>query len=102
MSKATYYVVKTEDGFHFTRTVDVNTGFFDTPEEYNRRLQKAFFRTVAERIVFSDCGYDEITEIVADGRPVEYVGWQPGMLVEFRDTETGEIIFSESFPQWDH
>ena len=102
MSKATYYVVKTEDGFYLTRTVDVNNSFFDTPEDYNRRLLLAFFRTVANRIVFSDCSYDEITEIVADGRPVEYVGWQPGMLVEFRDTETGEIVFSESFPQWDH
>jgi hypothetical protein len=43
----------------------------------------------------------EIVEIMCDGRELEYVGWQPGMLFEF-ESEDGGIVYSAEFPQWDH
>lgn len=43
-----------------------------------------------------------ITEIVCGGRRLEYVGWQPGMLFEFRYVDTKEIIYSAEFPNWEH
>jgi hypothetical protein len=35
------------------------------------------------------------------GKELHYVGWQPGMLYEFADKK-GNIIWSASFPEWDH
>lgn len=43
-----------------------------------------------------------IEHIVCDGQELEYVGWQPGMLFEFRNIATGEIVYSNEFPNWDH
>ena len=59
-------------------------------------------RDAAEMICFSDCSDEIVEAIVIQGYKVEYVGWRPGMLFEFRDQVTGEIIWSESFPQWEH
>jgi hypothetical protein len=42
-----------------------------------------------------------IDKIMCDGRELEYVGWQPGMLFEFVN-EDGDIVYSAEFPQWDH
>ena len=43
-----------------------------------------------------------IEEIICDGRELEYVGWQPCMLFEFKDLVTGEIVYSAEHMQWDH
>ena len=43
----------------------------------------------------------EIVEIMCDGRKLEYVGWQPGMLFEFVN-EDGDVVYSASFECWDH
>ena len=43
----------------------------------------------------------EVVEIMCDGRKLEYVGWQPGMLFEFV-SEDGAVVYSANFPQWDH
>ena len=43
-----------------------------------------------------------IDEIMCDGRKLEYVGWQPGMLFEYRDVESGEIVASAEHWEWDH
>lgn len=53
-------------------------------------------------ICFDDCTDIRVDKIVVLGREVEYVGWQPGMLYEFRDVESGEIVFSRYYEQWDH
>jgi hypothetical protein len=42
-----------------------------------------------------------IDKIMCDGRELEYVGWQPGMLFEFV-SEDGGIVYSASHMQWDH
>lgn len=59
--------------------------------------------TAAKHICFSDC--DEtyrLEKIVVCGREVVYAGWQPAMLYEFVDKETGEVIYSRQFLHWDH
>jgi hypothetical protein len=52
---------------------------------------------------WSDCDDTyKIVEIMCDGRELEYVGWQPGMLFEYRDVESGEIVASAEHWEWDH
>ena len=43
-----------------------------------------------------------IEEIMCDGRELEYVGWQPCMLFEYRDVESGAIVYSANHMQWEH
>jgi hypothetical protein len=42
-----------------------------------------------------------IDKIMCDGRELEYVGWQPGMLFEF-ESKGGDVVYSAAFPEWDH
>ncbi len=42
-----------------------------------------------------------IEEIMCDGEPLFYKGWQPGMLFEFYDLN-GTIVYSAEFMCWDH
>ena len=42
-----------------------------------------------------------VDKIVCDGVILRYVGWQPGMVFKFVD-ETGEVVYSADFPNWDH
>ena len=52
---------------------------------------------------WSDCDDSyRIDEIMCDGRKLEYVGWQQGMLFEYRDVESGEIVASAEHWEWDH
>ena len=52
---------------------------------------------------WSDCDDTyRIDEIMCDGHELGYLGWQPGMLFEFKDYTTGEIVYSASFECWDH
>ena len=52
---------------------------------------------------WSDCDDTyRIEEIMCDGRELEYVGWQPCMLFEYRDVESGEIVSSAEHWEWDH
>lgn len=51
---------------------------------------------------WSDCDDTyRIDEIMCDGVEFYYRGWQPGMLFEFV-SENGGIVYSASFPEWDH
>ena len=95
-SHASYYVVES-DGAYYTKTIDRTDDLLGF-ETYKR----AFFRKVAERVAMSDCGDDTIEEIVFNGEPCHYTGWQPGMVIEFASDITGEIVYSGSFPEWDH
>lgn len=57
---------------------------------------------VSKFIAFSDCHDGIMIDIVLRGRHVHYAGWQPGMVYEFVDSETGEVVWGNSFPSWDH
>lgn len=48
-----------------------------------------------------DDGY-EIEKIIYAGHELHYLGWQPGMVFEFMDRETGEIVYCNQFEHWDH
>lgn len=100
-SHATYYVVES-DGDHYTKTVDISINWYESSEARLNRHRYAFLRTVAERYAFNDCCDDRVLEVVFDGCHIEYAGWQRGMLFEFREAGTGLVVFSESFPEWDH
>ena len=51
---------------------------------------------------WSDCDDTyRIEEIMCDGEPLFYKGWQPCMLFEFYDLN-GTIVYSAEFMQWDH
>ena len=55
----------------------------------------------AKMICFGDFGEDVVRDIYVGGAKIEYMGWQPGMLVEFCSAN-GRIVWSRRFPEWDH
>ena len=56
----------------------------------------------AQYYAWADCDDTyRIEEIMCDGRELEYVGWQPGMLFEF-ESEDGGIVYSANHMQWEH
>ena len=82
----TYYMVKINDNIY---TVTPSKGI------------NQWFAELAHTLAFSDCSDEEVILIIYEGKEIHYVGWQPDMLYEFAD-EAGNIIWSNSFPQWDH
>ena len=82
----TYYVVRSNDSIY---TVTPSKGI------------NQWFAELARTLAFSDCSDEEVILIIYEGKEIHYVGWQPDMLYEFAD-EAGNIIWSNSFPQWDH
>lgn len=84
----TSYVVRSEDEFYIV-----------SPDE--SKGIDAWFAELARTLAFSDCSDEEVILIIYEGKELHYVGWQPNMLYEFAD-EAGNIIWSNSFPQWDH
>lgn len=98
VSRASYAVLRDpDDGQYITLGAPYNDGL-DTQKKRNDWL----LCTVARHLAFSDCGGWELDELVIDGEQIKYVGWQPGMLYEFQSVATGQIVWSQSFPQWDH
>ena len=58
---------------------------------------------ISKVICFSDCAdMWDVIKIVYMGQEVEYTGWQPGMVMSYEYTETGDEAWSGCFPQWDH
>ena len=57
---------------------------------------------VSRSICFSDCVKIHVLDIVADGRKLYFTGWQPDMEFVYRDSLTGEIVWAECFPEWEH
>ena len=57
----------------------------------------------AQHYAWADCDDTyRIDEIMCDGHELGYLGWQPNMLFKFKDYTTGKIVYSASFPEWDH
>ena len=78
----------------------------DTGEVVMKYFEKgdigALCYKAAQYYAWSDCDDTyRIEEIMCDGEPLFYKGWQPGMLFEFYDLN-GTIVYSAEFPQWDH
>lgn len=55
----------------------------------------------SEMYAFNDCTDIEVLEVVHNGEKYDYCGWEPSMTFSFRDTK-GKIVWTESFPEWDH
>lgn len=69
--------------------------FFDTKDELFYELAKIY--------AFDDLDTGmRVTEIICEGMLCHYTGWQPDMVIEFAYNESGEVIWSGQFPQWDH
>ena len=62
----------------------------------------ALLTEVSRSICFSDCVKIHVLDIVADGRKLSYTGWQPDMEFAYKDITTGEIVWAECFPEWEH
>ena len=63
---------------------------------------EALLTEVSRSICFSDCVKIHVLDIVADGRKLSYTGWQPDMEFAYKDIVTGEIVWAECFPEWEH
>ena len=62
----------------------------------------ALLTEVSRSICFSDCVKIHVLDIVADGRKLSFTGWQPDMEFAYKDITTGEIVWAECFPEWEH
>ena len=70
---------------------------------YDNDKADIMMRDVSKHICFSDCdGTFEVIKIVYMGREVEYTGWQPGMVMSYEYSATGDEAWSGCFPQWNH
>ena len=87
-SNHTSYVVRSGDEFYII-----------SPDE--SKGIDSWFAELAHTLAFSDCSEEEVILIIYEGKEIHYVGWQPDMIYKFAD-EAGNIIWSNSFPQWDH
>lgn len=97
-SHASYIVVRDPDtGEYSTLSYPLSTTL-ETQED----VTHALLVIAAKHYAFSDCGGWDVEEIVIDGDPIEYAGWHPGMEFIFINKVTGEIVFDEYFPNWDH
>lgn len=68
--------------------------FFDTANQ--------MFYFTSKLYAFDDFYEVRVHVILMDGRECKYIGWQPGMVYEYCDCETGEIVFSADYPEWNH
>ena len=57
---------------------------------------------VSRNICFSDCVKIHVLDIAADGRKLSFTGWRPDMEFAYRDMLTGEVVWAEHFPEWEH
>ena len=81
---------------------DRNTGEFEY-RYFEQGDIGALCYKASQFYAWSDCDDTyEIVEIMCDGRKLEYVGWQQGMLFEYKDVESGEIVASAEHREWDH
>ena len=62
----------------------------------------ALLTDVSRSICFSDCVKIHVLDIVADGRKLSFAGWRPDMEFAYMDKLTGEIVWAECFPEWEH
>lgn len=70
---------------------------------YDEDQADVMMRNVSKVICFSDCDDTfEVIKIVYKGREVEYTGWQPGMVMSYEYTATGDEAWSCCVPEWDH
>ena len=70
---------------------------------YDDDKANTMMRDVSKVICFSDCDDTfEVVKIVYKGREVEYAGWQPGMVMDFKDKETGISTWGCCRPDWEH
>ena len=56
----------------------------------------------AKMWAFDDINPVEDITIEAEGKTIEYCGWEPDMRMTFIDAATGEVVYQNSFPNWDH
>jgi hypothetical protein len=79
------------------RDCDGNEKIVDCSEHSEDR----FFTEVSKRICFDDLTDEEVISIWWGGEEVHYVGWQPAMKYEYKNSD-GEIIWVAYFEEWDH
>lgn len=61
------------------------------------------FTAISKIYCFDDCDDTyRVCKIIAWGKEVEYVGWQPDMHYEFRFVENKELAWEGWFPNWEH
>lgn len=85
----TLFIVQTSEGNSYAITPNEHAGI------------DHWFIRLAKTICFDDCSDERVIYIMYQGKEITYAGWQPNMLMEFIDSE-GSIIWSNSFPEWDH
>ena len=78
-------------------TGEVSRKYYDSGDVYG------LCREAAKFYAFDDLDDTfSIEKLVLEGREIYYVGWQPGMRFTFKYRDSGEVVFDNEYPQWDH
>lgn len=68
---------------------------------YDKIDMDKFFCEISKRIAFDDCTNEEVVAIYWKGKEVEYAGWQPMMVYEYKRPD-GVTVWLGEFPEWNH
>lgn len=78
----------------FGDEIETYLQFFDSEDQLLCAASKLY--------AFDDCCPGEIISIKSKGRKLRYCGWRPGMEYSYYDEETGEVVWTRYFEEWDH
>lgn len=101
MDNSTFYVVKelnTDDVY------EMRVIFPSEEDRANPNFDPLYWVCywAAKTYAFEDLTGDCVVCVCCNGRHLIYSGWQPGMVYEFEDVETGEIVWRGCFESWEH
>ena len=78
-------------------TGEISRKYYDSGDVY------ALCHEAAKFYAFDDLDDTySIEKLVLEDREIYYVGWQPCMRFTFKYRDSGEVVFDNEYPQYDH
>lgn len=71
--------------------------------DYTERGTDKMYYELAKYYAFDDCDPCDIPFAVYDnGHPIQYCGWEPNMVIRFKDMFTDEDVYECQHMEWEH
>ena len=72
-------------------------------EDYTGRNTDKMYHELAKYYAFDDYDQCEVPFAIYDnGHPIEYCGWEPHMVIRFKDMFTDEDVYECQHMEWEH
>lgn len=87
--------------YHYTVLVDCGDHYERIYHSFE--TENEMFYAAAKLVAFDDLDTGiELESLWVNEMECEYKGWMPGMHICFVDAHTGELVWEDWFPEWDH